>query len=46
MYDAYYDILQPFFCHENLHSYNMGCDSFVLSIKANDRKKDLKNKQK
>ena len=43
MYEAYYDILQPYFKQENLQLHYMDCDSFVLSIKSENIIKDLKN---
>ena len=43
MYETYYDKLQPIFGPENFKLHYMDCDSFVLSIKAEDIINDLKN---
>ena len=43
MYETYYDILQPYFEKENIQLHYMDCDSFVLSLKAENVIKDLKN---
>ena len=43
MYETYYDTLQPYFGEKNLHSHYMDTDSFILSVNAKDKIKDLKN---
>ena len=43
MYETYYDILQPYFGEQNLHSHFMDTDSFILSVNTKDFIKDLKN---
>ena len=43
MYEAYYDILQPYFGDKNLQLLYMDTDSFVLSVKTKDNIKNLKN---
>ena len=43
MYETHYDRLQPYFGHENIQLHYMDCDSFVLSIKTQNKNDDLKN---
>ena len=43
MYERYYDKLQPYFGQENIQLHYMETDSFVISVKAKDFIKDLKN---
>ena len=42
LYEIYYDILQPYFGHENIHLHFMDTDSFVLSVNTKYIIKDLK----
>ena len=42
MYETYYDKLQPYFGMENIQLHYMDCDSFVLSIKTENKIKDIK----
>ena len=43
MYETYYDTLQPYFGHQNIHLHYMDTDSFVLEVNTKDIIKDLKN---
>ena len=43
MYEAYYDILQPYFGQENIHLHYIDTDSFILSVNTKDIIEDLKN---
>ena len=43
MYETYYDTLQPYLGQENIKLHYMDCDSFILSIKSENKIKDLKN---
>ena len=46
MYETYYDKLQSNFGDGKLHLLYMDCDSFVLSVNAEDIIKELKNLEK
>ena len=43
VYETYYDILQPYFAQENIHSQYVDADAFVLSLNTKDIIKDLKS---
>ena len=43
MYETYYDTLQPYFGQENLQLHYIDTDGMILSMKAKDIIKDLKN---
>ena len=42
MYERYYDKLQPYFGQESLQLHYLVCDSFVLSLRAQNNFDDLK----
>ena len=43
MYDTYYDVLHPFFGQKNLQFHYIDTDGKILSMKAENIMKDIKN---